>query len=208
MEGRVSHHKCHMRDAKRKSECNGRPFQREQFLQRLSEKGLVGQSFERLVQHGCDAELLFKALAVVAILPWGRSEKPITARARKQIEVVVADLAAASETLERYRHAMMFCRKGGEWPIPPHELPRKLRDISNCLQQWIAEPSRAKSYTAAQYVPQLVSDMIRKTGKPHYRELATLLSAAYSEVISEPQLKALISRYKASIRRGNVRRPK
>lgn len=83
------------------------------------------------------------------------------------------------------------------WPLDPLYLPQTLRQLAACIVSAKSSPFAECSTktNASSQIRLLVETVRRRTGKPHYAAMATLVGAVYKNPnFSEGHLKTLISR--------------
>jgi hypothetical protein len=159
----------------------------------------VGQAFHELCEAGCKAESLEATLQGLRIFPvqLGRTKKLLNCKTRGCVSGAAANLDSAARKLERSQSLILsLWNKSGDWPVPAHELVKVVRGIAMCLRKGLEKPNEAFHATARDHVPFVIDEIVRETGRPHYKQMAVLIGAAYGGRYPEADLKMLVSRHR------------
>jgi hypothetical protein len=125
------------------------------------------------------------------------------------MEKIVRDLEAAGNHLTEFE-PMMFLSDVKQWPTPPDEIPGLLSRIASCLREALSRGKwkKLRNFTGSRRIPYVVEEMRRRTRRPHYKELATLIGAAYGRPdYAETNLKMCVS-HNRSVDDSNASNPK
>jgi hypothetical protein len=165
---------------------------------KLHARGVVGNAFKALCVAGCDQSWLETTLCSLPQYPLEYRRKAYTVEERKRLERIIANLKFVASELRNFQCGKLYLTNVRDWPFPPETLPSIVEDLANKLEQSTTTPQKwmnLRTWTGYDRIPHLVDKVRASTGKPHYRELATLIAAAYDQPeFSEDRLKTLVAR--------------
>ncbi len=166
------------------------------------------RAFKRLVTAGCDPDWLETMLVALKKFPPGRAQK-LTENHKRQMEAVIGDLEAAAGRLKQLQDPMFkLLPLDWTWPIVlenrvetvwledlPELLTATIKGLRRCLNERWTAPWKLSTMTAPHYLSIFVEQVCQRTGgKPHYKELSTLIKAATRRTISPKHLKVIVHR--------------
>ena len=182
--------------------------------------GFVGQAFHKIVKAARDREVfehdlerwLTKLESESYIYPLGRTTSLFPAERRRKLERVAADLENAAAELGRgggfwilswgSSRDVLGCNTALEMRQTLDAL-RKLAQIVRNANSTLGDSTSGtvKRMGASWPITAIVSEVRRRTGKPHYSQLATLIGAAYRKPnFAESDLKMLVTRHESNAR--------
>jgi hypothetical protein len=184
-------------------------MQRRRSLSELlrNPKKPAGRAFKKLCDAGCNSQWLEYTLLGLKNYPFGHAQI-YTNQHTKQFEAVIRDLEAAAGRLKQIPDLPIFAVFFADWPslvnwpTAPEddhvgaslgELSGLLRTIIKRLRKIVDSPNlrRFRVETASHRLPRFIEQIRKRTGKAHYADTATLVSAAYDRHTSREHLKVI-----------------
>jgi len=169
----------------------------------LHGNGPIGQAFQKLTQAGCDAGdleyWLTKIQSQLQIHPPKRSRSHFSVERRRKLGRIAAHLEYAAAELGSEAGMWIFTLGDLQGDIlgimRPLEALAVLRQVARITRNAIGSLGKVMTITASVPIAGIVEEVRRRTGRPHYEQMATLLGAACSRPqFSADDLKMLISR--------------
>ncbi len=169
-----------------------------------------GAAFRKLVDEGCD-EAWLESLILHSWYryPWKSSRNPLGEKQRQNLLVSANILRRQAMRISPVLHLLV----GVVFPHDPsaaNELAQAsemLRGLSKnlMLAHDKSKGRRISEIVASRMIPNVIQEIRRITGRPHFAEMATLYSETYRRDISVEELRTMESREKVRLNRASNR---
>lgn len=168
---------------------------------RLHGHGPVAEAFKKVTQAGCKADDLECWLLKLQAYPLKRERSYFPIQRRRKLERIATDLDHAAAELGSEAGIWVFAlgdlRGNILGSTRPVEAVALLRRVAHIARNAIQNLRNVTTTTASLPIAAIVKEVTRRTGRPHYAQMATLIGAACGRPqFSEDDLKMLISRRK------------
>lgn len=175
----------------------------DRVLPLLRGAGFVGQAFQRLCNAGCEKHWLEREILLLRLLPFESPRKPYTAEDERKLQRLIKKLDRIAKELSDIEALIMVKTvRRPRTMLPLAKMGQRVTSIANQIREGVENPKWRgfKTFTGPLAWPDLVEQVKQFTGRSHYRDLATLIGAAYGErSFSEDDLKSYVRR--AQLRR-------
>jgi hypothetical protein len=172
---------------------------------RLDGKGTVGEAFRKVSRAGCNASdlkrWLLKLQSELQMYSYERQRSHFTVDRRKKLERIAADLEYAAKELGGEAGIWIFLlgdlRGDIMGPTPAREALDLVRKLALVTRKAIPSLGGVATITASLPITAIVGEVRRRTGRPHYPQMAILIGSACGlSDFGEEHLKMLIARRK------------
>jgi len=183
-------------------------------LQKVSRQfhghGQIGEAFQELVKAGSNAKWLERTILNLPRYPLYHQRNRFGYAEQRRLKYVISKIRSVADDLARMRALLaLLSFRAKDRPYFAPELPEFFRQIADWLQasKSTIDPHEISSFGPSDRIPYLIDHVTYVSGRPHYREMATLIGAAYGEHnFSEGQLKMFVRRAKAAEERRRALR--
>lgn len=168
----------------------------------LDGNGPVGEAFRKVSRAGCNAgdlkRWLLKLQSELHIHPLERQRSYFPIERRRKLERIAADLEFAAAELGGEANFWIFAlgdlRGDILGPTPALQVIELVRKLARVIKNAIPHLN-VTTITASEPIIAIIEEVRRRTGRPHYAQMATSIGAACAKpLFSEGDLKMLIAR--------------
>ena len=166
---------------------------------KLHGKGVLGSAFRKLVEKGCDERWLERCIVDDRHAhPWRSSRNPLGRRELNELLGTVQILRRQAGKIEPFlplligRVALHDPDVAGRLAEAPTVLRKLAKELKFAHEK--SEGRHAFELVASKVIPDVIGEVRKATGSPHFSEIATLYGGAYGKDVSAEQLRTLESR--------------